>query len=390
MRRVLCFFSIILAVAVSPAVLSINSELVPIFNYFETDFFNWYRMLLVAAFGILPAVRIQKESLWVAAYAVLLALSNVASRFPETSLYGTPMHHEGFFALLGYVGIFIAAKKYGLFPELEKCLDIVVYITVFVAFLQVVYGNLLSFPLFKALISNPNITVATWPLYGNMGGPNNLGLFCALFIPYAILREKHLQAVLLIALLIGSQARGAWLSVLLTTAFISRRYLLYAALIGLILSIAMRDIVSGRIRATLHEIHYPIRDKDLDGRAYMWKRAIPMLKDSILLGEGPGTYMLYFPQFTSRGDDMGFKSLAVDRPHNMFINIWQGTGLLSLLILAIAAVNIIRQGIDPSLQMGAIGFLLAGLFTDSVLCVTPYFLIFMGGLSCRQRKNAMS
>lgn len=381
MKYVLCAFAIALSFAVYPITLLVNSELVPIFSHIEIDFFNWYRMLLVGVIGIpfLFLFRGVSWGLW--AYLILLFASTALSRFPETSIYGTPMHHEGLIALLGYLGIYAAAKRFGLFKELELSLNIVVYTTAFFAVLQLIYGNFLNFPLFKLIIPKLMIHAETFPIYGNMAGPNHLGLFCALFLPYAIVKKKHLQVILLMALLIGSQTRGAWLSAVITTALISRRYLIYLIVIGAILSIPMHDIVTWRIKRTAREVHYPIQDVDFGGRAYMWKMAIPALKDTILLGHGPSTFISYFPQFTERGAAAGFANLVIDRPHNIFINIWQNTGLLSLIILGLLVFLAIFFSVNPSLEMGVIGFLIAGIFTDSVLCVTPYFLIFLGGLS---------
>lgn len=388
MKTALCVFAIVLSFAIYPIVMLQNSELLYIFNFIETDFFNWYRMILV---GLASVYIFHCRWSWsYLFFVILLLLSVLASSYPETSVYGTPMHHEGLIAIVGYLGIYHAAKHYGFFKGLERSLDAVIFITAFIGALQLWYGNFLNFPVFKWLISDIQMTAIKWPLYANMGGPNNLGLFCALFIPYAILRKKWVQLLLLSALLIGSQSRGAWLSVIVTTTIISRKYLLYAFIGLAILAVPMRETITSRIIQSVDHIHWPIRDGDLSGRAYMWKRAIPVLKDSIILGKGPATYLHFVPQFHERGNAIGFQMQAIDRPHNMFINIWQSTGLLSLLVLAFALYKILKAGKDASLKMGVIGYLIAGIFTDSVLCVTPYFLIFLGGLSSEHRETRRS
>lgn len=139
----------------------------------------------------------------------------------------------------------------------------------------------------------------------------------------------------------------------------------------------MRDSLSRSIR----DIHFPPRDSDLGGRAYMWKRAIPVLKESIILGKGPATYVHYVPQFTPRQNLIGFASSAIDRPHNMYINIWESSGLLSLILLGIFVMRILYWSKDFGMALGVISYLITGLFTDSVLCVTPYFAIFLGVLA---------
>ncbi len=377
MKFILCAFVVVLSVTIYPFERLQNSELVYIFGLIEVDFFNRYRMILVA---LMIPFAFRKTEWLLGAYLTLLLLSTVSSRFPVTATYGTPMHNEGLLALLGFFGVYQATRRCGIFPALEKCLDAVVYITAFIAALQLYYGNFANFPLFKMLAPNAQIRAESWPIYANMGGPNNLGLFCSLFTPYAIVRKKRLQTALLFALLIGSQSRFAWLSVIITTAVISRKHLLWMAVIALTLSVFRHDILTERFSRSF-PIHWPIRDGDLSGRAYFWKRAIPVLKDSIILGKGPSTYAHYIPQFHKRGDAIGFYGHAIDRPHNMFINIWQSSGLLSLLILGVWMRKKLLFANDASLKMGIIGYLIAVVFTDSVLCVTPYLSIFLGGIN---------
>lgn len=380
MKFLLCAFVLILSVFVYPVTQFQSSELYYIFGFIETDLFNWYRMLLVSLMIPLIFLGIKKIEWQIAVYLLLLAVSTLLSRFPETSLYGTPMHHEGLFAILGYFGLYQAARKYGIFPKLEQCLDATVYITGFMAGLQLYYGNFLNFPPFKAALSGVVMTVEVWPIYANLGGPNNLGLFCSLMAPYALARKKYLQFCILAALLIGSQSRFAWLSVAITTMIISRRALWAIVAVALALSIVRHDIITERTIKAMNSIHYPIQDGDLSGRAYMWKRAIPVLKDSILLGKGPGTYLHYVPQFHERGDQIGFYHRAIDRPHNMFINIWASSGLLSLIALGSLVFKKLKTSKNYPLKLAIIGYLMAGVFTDSVLCVTPYFSLLLGGL----------
>lgn len=377
MKFILCAFAIVLSVTVYPITRIQGRELTYIFGLIETDVFNWYRMILVSAFAVF-ALGIKEWPIKIC--LALLILSAMASRFPGTVLFGTPMHHEGILALLGYAGVYHLSKAHGYGKALERSLDAVVYITAFIAGLQLYYGNFMNFPLFKPIMADLQMRVETWPIYANMGGPNNLGLFCSLFTPYAIVRKKKVQTVLLFALLIGSQSRFAWFSVLITTALASRRHLLIIALVAVTLSIFRHDILTDRFSKSI-PIHWPIQDGDLSGRAYMWKRSIPVLKDSIFLGKGPATYIHYVPQFHERGNAIGFLHHVIDRPHNLFINIWQSSGLLSLLILAYWMRKKLLLANDASLKMGIIGYLIASVFTDSVLCVTPYLSIFLGGIN---------
>lgn len=377
MRFVLPAFVVVLSVTLYPVIRLQHSDLYQTLNLIETDLFSWYRMILLSF--MIPFIFVERASLALLSYLALLLLSHFTSRFPETSLYGAPLPHEGTLALLGYIGVYQLTKKYGYSKPLEKSIDAVVYITAFISLLQVCYGNFFNFPPFRLLLPEIEVEATQWPLYANMANPNSLGLFCALIFPYALIRKKKIISLLLLTMLIGSQTRGAWLSALITTAIISRKYLLYVLGLSVLLCIPIRGDILERVKRT--DLHYPIRDEDISGRAYMWKRAIPVMKDSIVLGKGPSTYLLHIPQFHERGNRIGLQGIAIDKPHNLYINIWISTGLLSLVLLGIYLIKIVRGGRDASLKCGVLGYLIAGIFTDSVLCVTPYAIIFLGGLS---------
>lgn len=377
MKIILCLLAVLLSVAVYPVVLHLNSELRTDFGFIEVDFFNWIRLLLVAPMiCFVPLIRNKALAL----YALLLFVSCFLSRHPETSTYGSPNNHEGLIAILGYLGIFALAFKTGIFPALEKCFRAVVWITAITALLQLIYGNFLNFPLFKHFLPPFEMNAIEWPLYANMGGPNDLGLFCALFLPWALVKRHWLEAIALIGLLIGCQTRGAWVATIITTAFISRRYLLYLALAACLFSLVRHDIVLDRIRVSMNALHYPVRDSDLSGRGYIWRASWPILKGSILTGKGPGTLIAELPQKTPRSEKV-LEGLVVGKPHNMFINTWEASGLLSALVLSGFVLGTILLGKDLGFKLGALGFLITGLITDSVLSVTPYFVMFLGGLA---------
>lgn len=380
MKFILCAFTILLSVAVYPIILYQNGELFQIFAFIETDFFNWFRMILIGAMVPISLVYIKLLDWPLAIYSVLLLISTLASRFPVTSTYGNPMWHEAALAWFGYLGVYLIAKRHGFFKGLEMCFEIIVCITAGYCLIQLIYGNIFDFPPLRAIIPKMEIGAVGWPIYGNMGTANNLGLFCSLFAPYSLIKKKYPQFLLLLALLIICQSRAAWLSVIVTTTIISKRALILIGGIAIIFSIPMHNIATKRIKEAVSNIHWPIRDGDLSGRAYLWKRALPVMKDSILIGKGPATYVHNIPQFDIRGDYIGFFNHVIDRPHNMLISTWVSTGLLSLLVLSYWLFGALKNCTDASLKWGVIGFLITGVFTDSVLCVTPYLSIFLGGI----------
>ena len=143
----------------------------------------------------------------------------------------------------------------------------------------------------------------------------------------------------------------------------------------------------------LGEVSHVGNDENLylgTGRVYIWSRTMPLLRDTVLLGRGPDTFMLYFPQ----GDYVGryngswdFKAIF-DKPHNMYLNIAFGSGVLSLVaflglicLYLIQGFRVYRKRAGDSLAdtagrgifAGVCGFLAAGMFYDGVTSVMPLF-----------------
>lgn len=353
------------------------------FGLVEVDLFSWYRMWLIilTGFTFILLIRDQKPSIIWLLYIPFLFFSCIASTYHRTSLWGSPWMHEGLIVLVSYIGLFLAGKKYGLFKGLETSIDIVILLVFFSCVLQINYGNFLMFPPLKWMMPVFKYQAIEHPLYGVMGCGNHLGLFCALLFPYTLLKKKWPLLVLILFMAIGASSRGSLLAIVLTTLFINKRMTLYTVIVLVFITVPFYKNLKPRINKTFHEIHYPLEDSDLSGRAYIWKRTFPFLRQSILTGYGPATYGLYFPQHEKRGEDIGYGGLVVDRPHNMYLNIWMGTGLISLIILLSGIGSLLLKVKDKPLQLSCISFLIAGLFTDSVLCVTPYFIIFLGCLS---------
>ena len=151
------------------------------------------------------------------------------------------------------------------------------------------------------------------------------------------------------------------------------------------------------------------------GRVYIWSRTLPLLARAVFLGYGPDTFMLMFPQedYVGRYNGLWDLRAIIDKPHNLYLNIAFGSGMLSLAaFLAFIIMYIVqsfrlyrhraggkgRSGSDvptepgePSLSAivgrgiftGLCGFLAAGMFYDGVTSVMPLFWGMLGlGAAC--------
>ena len=129
-------------------------------------------------------------------------------------------------------------------------------------------------------------------------------------------------------------------------------------------------------------------------RGYIWSRSLPLLKNTILLGTGPDTYVLYFPQNDYLAFyQAGFEESIINKPHCMYLQIGIQTGVLSLaafvvfyLIYFISSVKLyIRSRFSSfyaklglAIFVGTIGYMVSGLANDSNLGTSPIFWTLMG------------
>lgn len=137
------------------------------------------------------------------------------------------------------------------------------------------------------------------------------------------------------------------------------------------------------------------KEKLGSARGYIWSRSIPLLKDNLLIGKGPDTFVLEFPQNDLIGKyyAYGTNNMIVDKPHNLYLQIALNNGLIALIaflgIMLIYIIDSLRlyalkksyeesQLIGAATSLGVIGYLFAGIFNDSIISVAPIFWVILG------------
>lgn len=156
-----------------------------------------------------------------------------------------------------------------------------------------------------------------------------------------------------------------------------------------------------RITLEPTEIEYPEaigfkgKEKLGSARGYIWSRSLPMMMDSLLVGNGPDTYALEFPQGDIFGKWYAYDTPAmiVDKPHNLYLQIGINQGGIALLaFLGLVGIYIVQsmrmytfKGVYQNIEIigisclvAVIGYLGAGLFNDSIVSVAPIFWILLG------------
>lgn len=158
------------------------------------------------------------------------------------------------------------------------------------------------------------------------------------------------------------------------------------------------DFVDGTRMECINAPHIGFEGKETVGsnRGYIWSRTLPLLENCLITGYGPDTFTYIFPQedwLTKYAVYWGEMKTIVDKPHNLYLQIFYSSGLIALLaFLTICIVYLVdcfrlyalkkqyraEQIYGASVMLGIVGYLAAGMFNDSTVSVAPVFWILLG------------
>lgn len=137
-------------------------------------------------------------------------------------------------------------------------------------------------------------------------------------------------------------------------------------------------------------------------RGYIWSRTIPLLKDHLILGSGPDTFVVEFPQQDYLNiANSSFIDGLLTKPHSLYLQIAIQTGVLSLfaflafyLMYFISSIRLYIRGrfnnyyaqIGVAIFIGTIGYMVTGLTNDSSITTAPIFWTLIGlGIMVNQK-----
>lgn len=131
-----------------------------------------------------------------------------------------------------------------------------------------------------------------------------------------------------------------------------------------------------------------------DKRGYIWSRTFPLLKNSMLLGTGPNTFTMVFPNDDYVGKtNMNYDGVTVTKPHNMYLQIWVQTGFLSMVAFILIFIlyfldslklyfNRAEYGLmekfGVAFMVAAFSYMVTGLANDSTVAVAPVYWGILG------------
>ena len=130
------------------------------------------------------------------------------------------------------------------------------------------------------------------------------------------------------------------------------------------------------------------------GRGFIWSRTLPLIKDNILLGTGPDTFLLNFPNedYVAMYNG-GYDGEHMTKPHNMFLQIAVQTGLISLICFLVfyfwyfgssfrlyskVGKNSPLAMIGIGILCGTFGYMIVAIINDSMVVIAPIFWTMIG------------
>lgn len=129
-------------------------------------------------------------------------------------------------------------------------------------------------------------------------------------------------------------------------------------------------------------------------RGFIWSRTLPLLKKHIVIGSGPDTFLLEFPQNDYAAMYMaGYANTVMTKPHCWYLQVGVQTGVISLIALlvfygwyALQSISLycFRKMKEPKEMfglgafLGSVGYMVAGIANDSMVVVAPMYWCVIG------------
>lgn len=129
-------------------------------------------------------------------------------------------------------------------------------------------------------------------------------------------------------------------------------------------------------------------------RGFMWARTIPLLGKYFILGSGPDTFIIAFPNDDIVGlNTSGHVNEIITKPHCMFLQVGVQTGVISLLALVILFIWYIGESIvilwknrfenyisyvGAGIMASVTAYLIVALTNDSCTATAPIFYTLLG------------
>jgi len=148
--------------------------------------------------------------------------------------------------------------------------------------------------------------------------------------------------------------------------------------------------------AIIPRIGFKNAERFASSRGYIWSRALPVFFKSVIIGSGPESFALVFPQGDVVGKvrNFGEPYMLIDKAHNFYLQTGITTGVISLCALLFIFIYYIATAFKSltkektydipkflltlGVLAGVCGYLVCSLSTDSAVSTAPLFWAALG------------
>jgi O-antigen polymerase len=347
----------------------VKFELAKIFLFFSAGFF--LVIYLLTNFNLKTFERYFKnlDKIWFLWVGILFLSTLINQSFPDGFLLGGYRHQSVlFFFILGLFVLIIKEQKTESLRQILKW-----------ASLAIILETLIIFGQWLAIKFNfPILSYNQRPI-GTIGEPNAVAGFLVLGLPILVTSFSQplipFLAVILAVLLTGSKAGIlAILAELIISVFLWKKEIPYKKLI---LATALILIVLLGILG----VYLEKGESHFENRWLIWNLGIKAVQEKPILGYGAeGIIAVYDKEF--KQIDLTLEGLAIDRSHNLFLDIALFSGLMGLTVFYLWLWRVSQKLIKKKSWVLAslIGFLVFSFFQP--IGVTHWFyLIFLISLT---------
>jgi hypothetical protein len=311
-------------------------------------------------------------------YFWLTVVSALASNLPEVVFFGMPNYYEGLVHIGCYVVLFETAQTVRITTEnLSKPLKFVTASMFSLCALQYFSTNLFS-KVINPILGSPKevgpFGAFSWPLFGVFMNSNILGTFAAIAFGYFAGRRQWGMTAISVLMAVGSQSRGAWLAIAVSTIYLGFKWRSLRAFIPVLCFVSAVPLVW--LRGNDFKISV-----NSSGRVYIWRNMLTTMSwGQLAYGYGPGTTTVTLKQDDAVGKRaQGWDpKLIIDRPHNFYLQVLHDSGGIALLSLLALFGWFILNSKDLAINAAVISYLVNVFFTDSCTSVAPLFWIILG------------
>lgn len=371
------------------------------------------------------------------AFLLIAVVATLFSIDPHLSTWGQLYRYEGLVTIISYIFIYYAAVH---FVRRQGEQNLLLGSVLLVSGLVSVYAILQRF----------GIDFITWDAemmdvtrsFATFGNPVFLGAYVVLVLPIAIIFAIFFRSVtrdaenssdtiaasygalalirvllriasillipLLVAALIFSYTRAAWLGFLVAFIFIGlfsfsevwKRKKIVAPVVAILVIVVVVFgfmVLRGNVeieRSVIERVRSiaKLSEGSVVSRLVLWNTSLQMIKGRPLLGFGLDTYALAFQQYQPANWYKTIKEEALpDKAHNEMLQIATSAGLLGLMVYLWLLVTFLVKGLGAlrrarppnrtllvGLMAAIIGYLIQIQFSFSIISVAPLFWLLLG------------